>query len=96
MSRSFSDILGHHEFVGNFPIEAVIKSHRMWFEMFVKFKNNLFCFIHQYLETNHVCYKHCFEINFRLQNISPSVNFKGALQKRMNKNVQHDEENRYL
>lgn len=38
----------------------------------------------------------CFEINFRLQNISPSVNFKGALQKRMNKNVQHDEENRYL
>lgn len=88
MSRSFSDILGHHEFVGNFPIEAVIKSHRMWFEMFVKFKNNLFCFIHQYLETYHVC--------FRLQNISPSVNFKGALQKGMNKNVQHDEENRYL
>lgn len=38
----------------------------------------------------------CFEINFRLQNISPSVNFKGALQKGMNKNVQHDKENRYL
>lgn len=37
MSRSFSGIFGHHEFVRNFLIEAVIKSQRMWFEMFVKF-----------------------------------------------------------
>lgn len=38
----------------------------------------------------------CFEINFRLQNISSSVNFKGALQKGMIKMFNINEENRYL
>lgn len=46
MFRLFFDILGYYEFVGNYFIEVVIKLYRMWFEMFVKFKNNLFCFIY--------------------------------------------------
>lgn len=69
----------------------------MWCEMFVKFKNNFILFYTSISrDISYVCYKHCFELNFRLQNISSSVIFKAALQKRWIKTFNINEENRYL
>lgn len=49
----------------------------------MKFKNNFILFYTSISrDISYVCYKHCFELNFRLQNISSSVIFKAALQKR--------------
>lgn len=92
-SQAFSDIMNLLEI---FLLRQLSSHTECGLRCLWSLKIILFCFIHQYLETYHVCYKHCFELNFRLQNISSSVIFKAALQKRWIKTFNINEENRYL